>query len=98
MAKKKPSKFMEVISFTVPNFRDFIYFVEDFCGYFNKTGKTCPFIKVDHEEGRQFKFISNFDAQNCMWLCGWFIRQDLPAQAKRVNKTPIKGMKPIRVK
>ena len=86
MVKGFKSKFAEVITFTVPNFRDFIFPVEKFCGYFIEMGKTCPFIKVDHDEGRQFKFISNFDAQNCMWLCSHFRRQNLPKLAKRVER------------
>lgn len=90
MVKGFKSKFAEIISFTVPNFRDFIFPVEKFCGYFIETGKTCPFIDADQDEGRQFKFISNFDAQNCMWLCKWFIRPDLPNLAQRVNKMPPK--------
>ena len=90
MVKGFTSKFAERITFTVPNFMDFIYEVERFCGYFKEMGKTCPCIKADQDTGRQFQFIANFDAQNCMWLCKHFIRQDLPGQARRVNKTPPK--------
>lgn len=86
MAKKKPSKFMELISMSVPNFFDFNYDVEDFCGFYINEGKVCPFILADQDDNRQFKYIANFDAQNCMWMCKWFIKPDLPRDCKRTKK------------
>ena len=84
--KKEPSKFMELISMALPSFYDFNYDVEEFCGYYQETGKTCPLIEADKDTGRLHSHIPNWDAQNCMWLCKWFIKQDLPAQSKRVIK------------
>lgn len=76
--------FQEVITFTIPEFRDFVFDVKDFCTYFKDEGKICPFIEADGDPKRKFKHLFNWDAQNCMWLCKYFIRQDLPSMAKRV--------------
>lgn len=84
--KEEEPFFQEVITFTVPEFRDFIFDVKDFCNYYKGSGRICPFIKADADPNRKFKHIFNFDAQNCMWLCKWFQRQNLPALAKRVER------------
>lgn len=84
--KEEEHFFQEVITFTVPEFRDFIFNVKDFCMYYRDTKQICPFIKADADDNRKFKHIFNFDAQNCMWLCSWFQKQDLPALAKRVER------------
>ena len=84
--KKEPSKFREMISMSVPNFYDFNYDIEDFCGYYADTGNICPFIVADADPNREFKHIPNWDPQNCLWLCRWFLKQDLPRDAKRAQR------------
>jgi len=87
--------FQEVINFVVPEFRDFIFNVKDFCKYYDDMGEICPFIEADADPKRKFKHIFNWDPQNCMWLCSHFKRQDLPALAKRVTRRPLKRRTPI---
>lgn len=81
--KVSESKFDQVISMAVPNFKEFNYCVEDFCGYYKETGKTCPFIEADNDTERQHVHLFNWDPQNCLWVCKWFIRPDLPNDAVR---------------
>ena len=81
--RKKPSQFRELISMSVPNFYDFNFDVEDFCGYWREKKLVCPFIKADREPNRLFKHIANFDPQNCMWICKWFVKPNLPYYSKR---------------
>ena len=86
MSKKQPSKFDEVISFAIPNFLDFNFDVEEFCGYYIETGKTCPFIEMDADRTREHKNLFNFEPTNCFWLCKWFVRQDLPSKAVKADR------------
>lgn len=77
-----------VIQMIVPEFEDFTLELEDFCNYKADMGKVCPFITADRDPNRKFKRIFNWDPQNCMWLCSWFRRPDLPALAKRTERNP----------
>lgn len=73
------SEFDEILSFAVPDFREVNTAVEDFCRYYQKHKKVCPFILADRKEDRTHTSIYNWDITNCMWVCKWFIKQDIPA-------------------
>lgn len=86
MAKEEPKRihwskslFDEILSFAVPDFKEVNIAVEDFCRYYQETEQVCPFILADRKENRTHKSIYNWDIQNCMWVCKWFIKQDIPA-------------------